>query len=837
MSRKLSTMLAILFAATIITVVIFVGSRKALLPAASAQGVSLGLSVGAPLPPDAKPTLRLVVKKTSDILVTTYRYVGSSRIGSTSFSFGYDPEPDLRDTLKAAGFTVVTADSDQLEDAALFVRYSEYKRPPGGLDAPTARDLSYVVFHRIAGKVLSGSTKKGGCNTPDELKGDPEVKELPSLLEQALKAGSSAVTVDIPGARPAAPTGTGPLLRVPEDIDPIDQIVLGRDRKSVAYVGRKEGRCVIGGVGVPELSVDLLVDRPVFHPWGTALGCIVEDNGACYVTIGGKVGYAFARVGGLSFSGDGKHFSYIATLGKKQCVVSDGQVGERYDAIRTMVTYGEGGRSAYWAESDKKWVLVLDGTPKETAWVDATRPSFGPDGGVAYAAKKDGAWYLVTGETERRLGIDGEVLAGPIFGQNPSAFVLVMKSGGFRFVALGETPLRKTKGDIGMPVVSPDGKHVAYTVKEEGDAFVVVNNGESARYDDVDAPAFSADGASVTFAARKDSEIRLEEARIAELKVIRTKEPLWTLPVGPFGRGSAAHVARGALFVSTADCTVRAMDLAARKELWSFKTGPYPVAPRIAVGDGIVYALHINHAIRTLFAIDATSGAELWKYSGGSSFSAPALVTPAAVYVVDHAGICALNPKTGKRLWSKRMPHRFTQRMVVDNGSIYLSGHGDELLVLDGKTGDEVRRLKGIERDAAVVGTANALLLVRVGSQVLCAIDPQTGKEAWRFKAPETMSVIRTDEDILLTFGATALALDPATGKERWRCGLAAPARDLRVCPAALYAITDDMLYAVDPKTGAELWRYAAEGICAPALLDDVLLFGAGGHLCAVKSP
>ncbi len=70
------------------------------------------------------------------------------------------------------------------------------------------------------------------------------------------------------------------------------------------------------------------------------------------------------------FSGDGRHFAYLASRGQKTFVVEDGQAGAEYDEILngSLIFSPDGKRLAYAARKGEKFLAILDG--KEQKYYD-----------------------------------------------------------------------------------------------------------------------------------------------------------------------------------------------------------------------------------------------------------------------------------------------------------------------------------------------------------------------------------------------------------------------------------------------------------------------------------
>jgi outer membrane protein assembly factor BamB len=167
----------------------------------------------------------------------------------------------------------------------------------------------------------------------------------------------------------------------------------------------------------------------------------------------------------------------------------------------------------------------------------------------------------------------------------------------------------------------------------------------------------------------------------------------------------------------------------------------------------------------TMLAFDRKTGEDVWsaqRHSSNTSYSVPAIFQPKKgkpqlVNTNTGDGIYALDPLTGKELWSAPVIDKRTVSSPVVNGDIILgstgSGGGGNYLVAvrsDGKTGKEVYR---ITTSAPYVPTSvargNLIFLMSDGGIATC-IDVKTGKVQWleRIGGNYSSSLVRVHDKI-----------------------------------------------------------------------------------------
>ncbi len=247
---------------------------------------------------------------------------------------------------------------------------------------------------------------------------------------------------------------------------------------------------------------------------------------------------------------------------------------------------------------------------------------------------------------------------------------------------------------------------------------------------------------------------------------------------------SSAAVSNGAVFFSSLDGNVYAVDETRGAEKWRFRTrgerrfsapGIHGMLPRTetmpdpfdvflsspAVAHGVVYVGSGDHNV---YAIDSHSGALVWKFATGNVVHASPAVDGGVVYVGSwDRYFYALNARTGAVLW------KFA---TGDDRDIY----------------NQV----GIAGSAAV---ANGLVYFGCRDSHFYALDARTGSLAWK-----------RDEHGSWVVGSPAVA------------------------DGTVYYTTSDerRFYAVDAKTGAPRFTvgYSAFAFSSPSIAGSIAYFG-----------
>jgi outer membrane protein assembly factor BamB len=112
------------------------------------------------------------------------------------------------------------------------------------------------------------------------------------------------------------------------------------------------------------------------------------------------------------------------------------------------------------------------------------------------------------------------------------------------------------------------------------------------------------------------------------------------------------------------DSHVYALDASTGALLWKYQTGD-GVDPSPAVANGIVYAGSYDG---NLYALDANSGTLVWQYPTGLDFPSPA-VANGVVYV----GAYALDAGTGTLLWQDQGLQCCISSSAIASGVVYIA--------------------------------------------------------------------------------------------------------------------------------------------------------------------
>jgi outer membrane protein assembly factor BamB len=225
---------------------------------------------------------------------------------------------------------------------------------------------------------------------------------------------------------------------------------------------------------------------------------------------------------------------------------------------------------------------------------------------------------------------------------------------------------------------------------------------------------------------------------------------------------------------------------AAVRDLPNNDTATYDYQTSAAtVLDGAVY---IGSADGHLYAIDADSGAQRWRFATqGSVRSTPAAASGRVFFGSYDHFVYALDAKNGTLAWKHDTLEPVVSAAAVDAGSVYIGSRSSDLFAFDAATG--AVRWKFFYWaswvESAAVIRDHSLYIGSSDYQQVFAIDAASGKERWRFNTGGSPWPTPAVTDKRLYAGAVGItgyfidhrgaffSLDRASGKPVWQFALA----------------------------------------------------------------
>jgi len=186
-------------------------------------------------------------------------------------------------------------------------------------------------------------------------------------------------------------------------------------------------------------------------------------------------------------------------------------------------------------------------------------------------------------------------------------------------------------------------------------------------------------------------------------------------------------VVDGVAYVGLASGSVYAVDVSTGRDLWRFQAQrDVWAAPLVA--DGTVYVASLDHH---LYALDAETGAERWNQALGAALAGtPSLSSDGETLFVGTFGskLLALRASNGEERWSRDTTNWVWSGPALDNGVIYFADVAGTVYALEAETGREVwAPVKPGGQMRARPALAGDLLYVGDRDGNLFALDRATG--------------------------------------------------------------------------------------------------------------
>lgn len=254
-------------------------------------------------------------------------------------------------------------------------------------------------------------------------------------------------------------------------------------------------------------------------------------------------------------------------------------------------------------------------------------------------------------------------------------------------------------------------------------------------------------------------------------------EEIWKTDLGTKLQGVGLTADKNFVVAVDENGTVKAFNTKG-KELWKkeFKT-PFRNAPLL--NDSSVYLLSANN---DLWVLNAKTGSEKWRYKTTAPLTLlqgmgrPALSGDVLVVPFSTGEAVAFNADTGVLLWVQDLVGEKTfdaiagltqmsASPVIDNGIVYLVGHGGKTMAVNLKTGESLWQLARGGKTTPLI-SGNALFFVD-NDNTLVAINKKSGKLFWETKLDKAVwkGPYLINEKLVLFADEKSLIINPKDGK------------------------------------------------------------------------
>lgn len=239
----------------------------------------------------------------------------------------------------------------------------------------------------------------------------------------------------------------------------------------------------------------------------------------------------------------------------------------------------------------------------------------------------------------------------------------------------------------------------------------------------------------------------------------------------------------------------------------------------------------------TLYALDAKTGAEKWRYeTGGVIIGSPNRINTNQVVVIDQSAgaLHCLDLSCGKLLWKTDGVERCDGSPGVGNGRIVFGSCLAALHVYSAADGSHLRDIE-IGGDAQVAGgaaIAGNLVFAGVRAGSLVCADAEAGDIIWSSAESKEQSfstpAVTADKVIYSSDNGFVYAVARAEGRLLWSFNAGGLPTSPVVAKDKVAVSSDGVLYLLNLEDGRKLWsQEVSDDISSPALIGGLLVVGA----------
>ncbi|KAA3647680.1 MAG: hypothetical protein DWQ07_01470 [Chloroflexi bacterium] len=269
------------------------------------------------------------------------------------------------------------------------------------------------------------------------------------------------------------------------------------------------------------------------------------------------------------------------------------------------------------------------------------------------------------------------------------------------------------------------------------------------------------------------------------------ESPNWIMP----------NAAVDSVFVGSRSGELFAFASDSGEEQWRFETAGRTDYTPIPISDTAFLGSSLDE---NLYALDAETGAELWRFKHDKAFLFPKIYAE-KVYV-SGAKIYALDLVTGEELWHFGIEGiGFGNMLLYEDVLLINNSSGGFLYALDRDTGQEVWSREFLSCVPFEPQATGNMFLLANEEGVLHALDMRTGQTLWDFEADDRICTAVTMDENLIYAGSS-----------------------------------DASLYALERDTGELAWQYQTGGVIfsQPLVVARIVYFWSiDGYLYAVSGP
>lgn len=236
-------------------------------------------------------------------------------------------------------------------------------------------------------------------------------------------------------------------------------------------------------------------------------------------------------------------------------------------------------------------------------------------------------------------------------------------------------------------------------------------------------------------------------------------------------------------------------------------------------------ALYFSSADNSVYALEGNTATERWRFLTGIEVTSVKEVD-GTVYAAGNGAVHAIDAETGAQRWQidVQVADEYAPPPVpvILDGILFISGD-DNVIAVDAATGSERWRLSVLGWvHSAEDGT---VFINDYGYAFAYSVDAATGSELWRSDEGEYFSTVANGTAYIETSNAEVYAVDTATGSEKWRYSTDGDSIWGTMVDGSVYILGSEGIDALDAENGHQLWSVAIEsGYSTPVVANNTML-------------
>ena len=228
---------------------------------------------------------------------------------------------------------------------------------------------------------------------------------------------------------------------------------------------------------------------------------------------------------------------------------------------------------------------------------------------------------------------------------------------------------------------------------------------------------------------------------------------------------------------------------------------------------------HNNVYWSDVFALNASSGAEIWKYRINSSeqISAPAVVNGAVFFGSDVNKVYALSASDGALIWDANIGNIGHSSPAVVDGVVYIGGYGGTVYALNSVNGDIIwNSTAGVNVAWSSPAVVAGVVYIGSNDNNFYALNAKNGSQLWKYNTNGwAMFSPAVAHGVVYASSSDGniYALKAATGIKLWNfstvaiSGESPPAVDNGL---VYFDSVDENVYALNAESGTKVWNFTA---------------------------